>query len=90
MSIIKNVAACIVASGLLLSSTAYASETRSDSFAPKASAQPLTVAHTTKLKRRTQAVSDYSSAAIDPTTGLIITGIAGLGAGFAIGRSISH
>jgi len=64
MAIIKNVVAGVAAASLLLTSTAYASETRADSFASPSSVQPVTLAKTSKqstVKRSTAGYTDNSN-----------------------------
>jgi hypothetical protein len=82
MSIIKNITAGLAVSGLLLSSAAYASETRSDaSVAPKASVQTLTLASASKLKRRTAPLASFSSYDSATNDALFLLGGAAIGAG---------
>lgn len=82
MSTIKNIAAGLAVSGLLLSSAAYASETRSDlTVAPKAAVQSLTLAPTSKLKRRTAPLTSFSSYDSTTTDALFLLGGIAIGAG---------
>ncbi len=88
MSITKTIAAGIAVSGLLLSTAAYASETRADG-APVAAANtaqvalPLTVAKSVKLKRKSAPAAAYSNDVVAPVVvGLALVAAAGAGYGF--------
>jgi len=86
MSIMKNVMAGVAASGLLLSSAAYASETRAEAAAPQAGLQARTLATVSKVKRKSLPTSAYVNS--DSGSGL---GVAlGVGGGFAAGLAVCY
>jgi hypothetical protein len=95
MSIIKNAVAAFAVSGLLLSTAAFADapmgavQYRSDTVQATSGVKPLTQATSAKLKRRTQAVAEYSNGATDVLP-FALVGLAGVAGGFALGRTISH
>lgn len=79
MSIIKNITAGLAVSGLLISSTAFASGTRSDTVAPRQGLHPLTLAAVSKVKRHTPSEATYYSN--DGATNDLLFGLAGLAIG---------
>lgn len=74
MSIIKTFAAGVAASGLLLSTAAYASDTHADASVGAPVAHPLTKAKTVKLKRKAAATDTYSSDAAHLLPALLVVG----------------